>query len=336
MLHGGFAPSTRTAAVRVDGGVHSGGTVAWHRRRLPHRWRALLYERIKDLIRIAGSVDGLTLTVNTNGTLVTPDYARLLRSANAQVHISIDGTPGFHDVFRRQSGAFDRTERGVDYLVTAGIPVTVVATVTKRNLDQFEAIAKWAIAHGAVRLLVQPLLRLGRAVDIEGDRLSSEELNRLVMRTSDLANRTSGGISATMVGTSRQFMIAHPCAAYVCNGGGCHRGIDAEIKKVVVRENGTILPEATNLHPRFAIGHVDDGPLAMQLERFFATRWSAFDQLCRTTYDDYVPTWPDVIVPWDQLLAERSASDTPLAVDGSQLGCGVEKFAERLAAAFPR
>jgi Fe-coproporphyrin III synthase len=292
----------------------------------------LMYDRIEDLVRVAASVDGLTLTVNTNATLVRTDHARFLRAANAQVHISIDGTSDFHDTFRGQSGAFERAERGVEYLVAEGVPVTVVATITTRNLTQFDAIADWAIGNGAVRLLVQPLLRLGRAVDIAGDRLSTEELNQLVMRTSDLANRTSGGIAATMVGTSRQFMLAHPCAAYVCNGGGCHRSVDAEIKKVVVRENGTILPEATNLHPRYAIGDVDGGPLAMQLERFFAKRWAAFDQLCRTTYNEYVPTWPDVIVPWDQLLAERSSSDVALAIDGRDIGCGVEDLVERLTA----
>jgi Fe-coproporphyrin III synthase len=295
----------------------------------------LMYERIEDLIGIAGSVDGLTLTVNTNGTLLGADHARLLRSANAQVHISIDGTPDFHDKFRGYRGAFKRTERGFEHLAVEGVPVTVVATITSGNLNQFDDIADWAMTHGAVRLLVQPLLRLGRAIDISGDRLSTEELNQLVMRTSDLANRTSGGLSATMVGTSRQFMLAHPCAAYVCNGGGCHRSIEAEIKKVVVRENGTILPEATNLHPSYAIGHVDDGPLALQLERFFATGWAAFDRLCRTTYDENVPTWPDVIVPWDQLPAERSTADSPLAGTASKVGCSVEGLAERLSAAAP-
>jgi Fe-coproporphyrin III synthase len=294
----------------------------------------LMYDGIEDLIRVASDVDGLILTVNTNGMLLSVDHARRLRSANAQVHISIDGTPGFHDTFRRHRGAFHRTERGVGYLVAEGVPVTVVTTITTRNLNQFDAIANWAMEHGAMRLLVQPLLRLGRAVDIAGDRLSTEELNQLVMRTSDLTNRTSGGIAATVVGTSRQFMLAHPCAAYVCNGGGCHRSIAAEIKKVVVRENGTILPEATNLDPRYAIGDVNDGPLATQLERFFATGWAAFDQLCRTTYDEYVPTWPDVIVPWDQLLAERSSGESP--DDSSHGGCGVEGLAERLSAAVPK
>ena len=62
---------------------------------------------------------------------------------------------------------------------------------------------------------------------------------------------------------------------------GCHRRIAREIKKIVVRENGMILPEATNLDPRFAIDHITDGPLTSLVTRFLDEDYGRFDALCR-------------------------------------------------------
>ena len=165
---------------------------------------------------------------------------------------------------------------------------------------------------------------------IREDQLTSDQVNILVLQVSDFANRLKGRIKASIIGGSKRFFFAHPCAAYVCNGGGCHRGVSAEIKKVVVREDGTILPEATNLDRRYAIGTVDEGPLRMLIERFFSERYGTFDRLCRTTYEEFVLDWPDPIVPWDQLLARRSKTDLPIVPPPSRRrrGCGAEDEVE--------
>ena len=177
----------------------------------------------------------------TNATLVRRREADLFAALGINVHVSIDGEPTYHDSFRAVAGAFREAERGVKLLIQAGVPVTIVTTVSKQNLDQFETIASWAINLGAKRLLVQPLLDLGRGSLIREDQLTSDQVNILVLQVSDFANRLKGRIKASIIGGSKRFFLAHPCAAYVCNGGGCHRGVSAEIKKVVVREDGTIL-----------------------------------------------------------------------------------------------
>jgi MoaA/NifB/PqqE/SkfB family radical SAM enzyme len=283
----------------------------------------MLYPRFAEVAQAAAEVEGLNTTVCTNATVVRPRHADLLARLGCKVHVSIDGTPHYHDGFRAVDGAFRRAERGVRMLVAAGAPVTIVATISRENADQFEAIAQWALAAGATSLLVQPLLDLGRGSAMREQRLTSEQLNRLIMRTSDLANIGEGRLPASIVGSSKRFLLAHPCAAYVCNGGGCHRGVSAEIKKVVVREDGTILPEATNLDPRYAIGTVDDGPLEELVKRYFAEGYADFDRLCRTTYEELVVDWPDAIVPWDQLIAMRSRTALPASLEGfAQRGCG--------------
>jgi hypothetical protein len=84
---------------------------------------------------------------------------------------------------------------------------------------------------------------------------------------------------------------------------------------LVVRENGTVLPEVTNLHRSFALGSVEDGPLSMLVDRYFKNGYERFDQLCRTAYAEVLPNWPTNIVPWDQILAERSQSWHARSVD---------------------
>lgn len=286
----------------------------------------LMYPRFDELARIAGKIaaSGVSVTVCTNATFVQPRDARLFADLGFNVHVSIDGSPAYHDGFRGSTGAFAKAERGVDLMIAAGIPVSIVTTICQANLAQFHEIAHWAVTHGATRLLVQPLLELGRGAAIATERLSSAQLLTLIMMTSDLANGADAGrqIKASIIGGNKRFFLAHPCAAYVCNGGGCHRGVSAEIKKIVVREDGTVLPEATNLNPRYAIGHASEASLAEMIPRFFSEGYSAFDRLCRATYNDYVPTWPDPILPWDQLLSERSWLHLPESGAHIDRGCG--------------
>ena len=316
----------------------------WRRERLPITWvldairaapelgigslfltggEPMMYPHLVEVLKQAGETDGLGVTLSTNATLVNERFAEALAANNVRVHVSIDGKPGFHDEFRGEPGAFARTETGLAELQRAGVPFTIVTTISRDNLADFNHIAAWAVAAGAERLLVQPLLRLGRGREIGDRMLSSPELLQLIMGVSDFANRADRPIKASIIGGSKRFFLAHPCAAYVCNGGGCHRGVSKEIKKIVVRETGVILPEATNLDQSYAIGRVEDGPLTALIPAYFATGYQAFDRLCRAAYHEYVPDWPDPLLPWDQILAERSRipveDRVQPAADG---GCG--------------
>ena len=262
----------------------------WRRERLPKTWvldaigaapelgigslfltggEPMMYPHLVEVLQVAGGIDGLDVTLSTNATLINSHFAEALASNGVRVHVSIDGPPDFHDDFRGQMGAFAKTEAGLAELRRAGVPFTVVTTISRDNLADFDHIAGWAVAAGAERLLVQPLLQLGRGQDIGDHTLSSPELLQLIMSVSDLANRGDRPIKTSVIGGSKRFFLAHPCAAYVCNGGGCHRGVSKEIKKIVVRETGIILPEATNLDEAYAIGRVGEGSLAAQVRAYF-------------------------------------------------------------------
>src|ERR1700730_116169 len=269
----------------------------------------LLYRGFNDVLHAASSVPGLKITVCTNGTLVKPRHAALLKSVNAQVNISIDGEADFHDRFRNLAGAFSATERGMRYVVEAGIPVTIVTTISQGNLQSLPSLVDWASRSGAVQFRAQPLLRLGRGVEISDQCLTNEQLNRMLLQLSDLANTyRSKGLRCSVVGVSRRFLQTHPCGAYVCNGEGCHRRVSQEIKKLVVREDGTVLPEITNLSHDFALGKIDDGPLSVMVSHYFEDGYARFDQLCRSIYNEVLPNWESALIPWDQIVADRSHS----------------------------
>jgi MoaA/NifB/PqqE/SkfB family radical SAM enzyme len=270
----------------------------------------LLYPGLSEVLDAAAADSGLRTTVSSNATQLKAQHAEALAQRGFELNVSVDGTAGHHDAFRRQRGAFARTERGVKLAAAAGVRITIVMTVCKANLSTVETVAAWAFAAGAKTIRFQPLLRLGRGSGIADERLGASEIDTLVMHVSDLASRYRGRMACAIVGQSHRFMLAHPCAAYVCNGGGCHRRVAREVKKIVVRENGTILPEATNLDPRFAIGHIGDGSLPALITRFLDEDYGRFDALCRRTYHAVLPDWRAAVVPWDEILAESSRHES--------------------------
>jgi MoaA/NifB/PqqE/SkfB family radical SAM enzyme len=266
----------------------------------------LLYRAFPDVLNAASRIRELRTTVCTNATLIKGRYATLLAESGARVNVSIDGDEQFHDYFRDFDGAYRAAESGVRTLVESGINVTIVTTISQSNLHMLEHIAEWSATVGAVELRIQPLLSLGRGIAIANQRLSSQQLNELVIQLSDISNRYRRSLKCGMIGVTRRMLVAHPCAAYVCNGLGCHRRVAREIKKIVIREDGTVLPEITNLSHEFAIGNIDDGPLPVLVSQYFNNGYEKFDKLCRLAYSQVLPEWKDVIVPWDQIVADES------------------------------
>jgi MoaA/NifB/PqqE/SkfB family radical SAM enzyme len=273
----------------------------------------LLYRRLDEVLETAANTPGLQTTVCTNGTLITSQRAAQLRAMNARVNISIDGRPEFHDRFRKQPGSFRSSERGVKAAVSAGLPVTIITTVSKANLDALEFMVHWAAEMGAEQFFAQPLLNLGRGAQIGDQCLTFDDVNRMILLLTDLANQAwTRNLRCQVIGARRTFLLQHPCGAYVCNGTGCHRGVDKEIKKIVVREDGTVLPEVPNLNHRYALGNLRDAPLSELLSRYYQERYSIWDRLCRSAYAELLPVWDCVIVPWEQIIAEKSQNWIPL------------------------
>jgi uncharacterized protein len=88
--------------------------------------------------RYLSSGQRATYTIQTNGTLVDPEWAGFFRENDVLVGISIDGPQVLHDAYRVNKdgkGSFAAVMRGLGHLRDAGVDWNVLTTVHAANGD---------------------------------------------------------------------------------------------------------------------------------------------------------------------------------------------------------
>ena len=98
----------------------------------------------------------VSYSLNTNGTLITPEIARLLRRKGNKMVALYGATAEIHDHVTRNPGSFEATRRGFAYLKEAGAGFTVQLIPMRDNYHQFDAMVKLAQSLG-------PHYRIGAA-----------------------------------------------------------------------------------------------------------------------------------------------------------------------------
>ena len=128
------------------------------------------------------SAEGLSLNMETNGTLLTAETARHLKEKTrvSFISISLDGPDAeTHDAFRRVPGAFDAALRGLGYLVDAGYKnCQLIMSVHHGNRNQIEDVVKLAAKHGASSVKLNPVTMSGRgaAMHERGEDLDFDDI----------------------------------------------------------------------------------------------------------------------------------------------------------------
>ncbi|MHC4194368.1 MAG: radical SAM protein [Planctomycetota bacterium] len=124
-----------------------------------------------DLIQYAGQ-RGLRTVISTNGTLITADVAKRIRNSGVSyVGISLDGIGQINDKFRGVSGAFERAVAGIRNCMTVGVRVGLRLTMTKRNVQDLEALFGFFEAEAIERACFYHFVPSGR-----GGAIASEDL----------------------------------------------------------------------------------------------------------------------------------------------------------------
>jgi len=150
----------------------------------------MLHPRFIDIVDML-TAEGMSLNMETNGTLVTADSARHLKEKTnvGFVSVSLDGPdPESHDAFRGVSGAFDAALRGLDRLVNAGYKNTqVIMAVHHGNRGQIEDVVHLATEHHAGSVKLNPVTRAGRGklMAEQGETLDYDEYLALADHVSD-------------------------------------------------------------------------------------------------------------------------------------------------------
>lgn len=96
------------------------------------------YERVLELQAKYGRGRQIDNAIQTNGTLLTPDWCRFFKRHHWLVGLSIDGPREFHDRYRRAvNGApsFDRVMKGISLLEQYGVEWNALATINSYNAD---------------------------------------------------------------------------------------------------------------------------------------------------------------------------------------------------------
>ncbi|MCK9464125.1 MAG: radical SAM protein [Proteobacteria bacterium] len=101
-----------------------------------------IYDRARDL--------GFLISLLTNGTLIDDEAAdRLAAASPLMVEITVYGaSAGTYERVTGDPRAFESVSAAVDRLVDRGIRLTLKATLTERNVDDFDAIEGMALARG--------------------------------------------------------------------------------------------------------------------------------------------------------------------------------------------
>jgi len=122
----------------------------------------MIHPRFFDLVQFASEA-GLKLTISTNGTLLTPEKAALLKASNvAYVGISLDGIGRVHDEFRRKEGAFDSAVRGFQNCRTIGQKTGLRLTLTRHNVANITQILDFIEENEIPRVCFYHLVPAGR------------------------------------------------------------------------------------------------------------------------------------------------------------------------------
>lgn len=93
-------------------------------------------------------------TIQTNGTHITPEWARFFREHGFLVGISVDGTRALHDAHRVDAtgaGSFDAVRRGLAELQKAGVETNALCVVTsalaRHGQQAYEGLKKLGFSY---------------------------------------------------------------------------------------------------------------------------------------------------------------------------------------------
>ena len=218
--------------------------------------------------------DGKTVfnTLQTNGTLLTPEWADFLRENRFLVGISIDGPRDIHDKYRKDKGGastFDKVLRGISLLRTHGVEFNTMSTVNKVSEGLGLEVYRFLKSIGSRYMQFMPVVEHVKQRRIvspaaEGARLapwsvSSRGFGQFMCDIFDEWVRNDVG--RTFVGLF-DATLANWCGvmpgtcAYDRTCGG----------NSVIEHNGDLYPCDHFVYPQYRLGNITETPIRAMME----------------------------------------------------------------------
>jgi uncharacterized protein len=130
-------------------------------------------------------------SIQTNGTLITDEWAKFFKENNFGVGVSLDGDAESHDLFRithAGHGTFNNTVRGIKILQKHGVELSVIQTITQANACCAEKNFRFFTdGIGLSSFGINPYLNLSKSNEyMKGQSLSNDVLTQTLVRYIDL------------------------------------------------------------------------------------------------------------------------------------------------------
>jgi len=170
--------------------------------------------------------------VLSNGTLVDNDKAMEMKKAGLNmIQVSIDGVENTHD-FLRGKGSFKKVMKALDYCNEVGLITTVMFTLSKLNMEQFENVIINCIKHNVNRISFGRLVPTGNGLDLMDQVLNREELQDIFKKFRKIQKKYRNKI----------ILAFHDPLWLTYNRNENTSGCSAGNHGICVVENGDIMP----------------------------------------------------------------------------------------------
>jgi AdoMet-dependent heme synthase len=160
-----------------------------------------------------GAAIGLRMAMTPSGTpLMTAEVLRDLRAAGlSRLAVSLDGSnAAIHDEFRGVAGSWDWTIRMLQTAREIGLTTQVNTTVSRHNLDDFDALCTLMVTLGITLWSVFFLVPTGRAKS--DDVASADEFEHVFHRMYDLSRTAPFDIKSTAAPQYRRVVLQRQVA----------------------------------------------------------------------------------------------------------------------------
>jgi len=137
----------------------------------------------QDLVELASyaTTKGMRAVISTNGTLITKEKARELKSVGlSYVGISLDGGEEIHDKFRAVSGSYKKAIQGVENCMAEGLKVGLRFTINKRNQGEVPKLFQVLRELDVPRICFYHLVYSGRGSELIKEDLDHTETRAVV------------------------------------------------------------------------------------------------------------------------------------------------------------
>jgi pyruvate-formate lyase-activating enzyme len=140
----------------------------------------LLHPELEHLLRTARSLGYNEIEVFTNGTRLTPKWLTLFDELKVKLAFSFYATePQGHNAITGVGGSYQRTLRGIDLALSAGLRVRVGVIRVTQTDEEVEHVINFLKARGVSTVGVDRVRAIGRADEADSHTAPSKQLAEL-------------------------------------------------------------------------------------------------------------------------------------------------------------